>query len=202
MSLIRSVARRPSRRTEFVDTTGVEAPRVIWFPTIELQPFLSTLGVVLVGMFVGKVLRLPAGNFLGTVILAVTLHVSGIADFQLPEWLLAASYMLIGWNAGLNFTRPILIHAFRALPQVLGSIVALMLFCAGLGWLISYQFGIDPLSAYLATSPGGMDTVAIVAAASQNVNLSFIMALQAMRLLFLLMFGPAIARIVAKWVKD
>lgn len=35
---------------------------------------------------------------------------------------------------------------------------------------------LDPLTAYLATSPGGMDSVAIIAAAAQHV--AFVMALQ------------------------
>ena len=64
------------------------------------------------------------------------------------------------------------------------------------------MLGIDPLTAYLATSPGGLDTVAIVAAASDNVNLSFVMALQTARFVFVLLFGPAIARLVARFVKE
>ena len=51
---------------------------------------------------------------------------------QLPPWLLAVSYAVIGWTIGLNFTRTILSHAARALPQIVGSILALMAFCGGL----------------------------------------------------------------------
>jgi uncharacterized membrane protein AbrB (regulator of aidB expression) len=54
--------------------------------------------------------------------------------------------------------------------------------------------GIDPLTAYLATSPGGMDSVAIIGAAS-NVDLSFVMALQTLRLVIVLIVGPPLARI-------
>jgi uncharacterized protein len=57
-------------------------------------------------------------------------------------------------------------------------------------------FGIDPLTAYLATSPGGADSVAIIAASSR-VDLSFVMALQTIRFVFLLLAGPAISRYVA-----
>jgi uncharacterized protein len=81
------------------------------------------------------------------------------------------------------------------------SILALMAFCGGLAWLLHRHLGIDPLTAYLATSPGGMDSVAIIAAASDSVNLSFVMALQMARFLFVLLFGPALARLVARSVK-
>ena len=120
---------------------------------------------------------------------------------QLPQWLLAVSYALIGWSIGLNFTRPILRHAARALPQIIGSIIALIAFCGGLGLLISHLLGIDPLTAYLATSPGGMDSVAIIAAAAQNVDISFVMALQSARFLVVLLIGPSVARLVARSVK-
>jgi membrane AbrB-like protein len=91
---------------------------------------------------------------------------------QLPQWLLAVSYAMVGWSIGLNFTRPILRHATRALPQIIGSIIVLIAFCGGLGFMISRLLGIDPLTAYLATRPGGMDSVAIIAAAAQNVDIS------------------------------
>jgi membrane AbrB-like protein len=121
---------------------------------------------------------------------------------QLPPWLLALSYAMVGWSIGLNFTRAILRHATRALPQIVGSIVVLIAFCGGLAWLISHVLGIDPLTAYLATSPGGMDSVAIIAAAAQNVDISFVMALQSARFLVVLIAGPSIARLVARAVRD
>lgn len=62
--------------------------------------------------------------------------------------------------------------------------------------------GIDPSTAYLATSPGGMDSVAIIAAASDRVDISFVMALQAARFLVVLIFGPSLARLVARSVKS
>jgi uncharacterized membrane protein AbrB (regulator of aidB expression) len=58
------------------------------------------------------------------------------------------------------------------------------------------------MTAYLATSPGGMDSVAIIAAASNGVDLSFVMALQSCRLLFVLALGPFLARLVSRWVRQ
>src|SRR5690606_41576948 len=92
-------------------------------------------------------------------------------------------------------------QVWRALPQVVISILALILFCGGLGFLLWEFAGIDPLTAFLATSPGGLDAVAIIAAASRHVDLSFVMALQMLRFVIVLLLGPAIARMVAGWVK-
>ncbi|RVB66210.1 AbrB family transcriptional regulator, partial [Mesorhizobium sp. M7A.F.Ca.CA.004.06.1.1] len=80
--------------------------------------------------------------------------------------------------------------------------VALIAFCGGLAFLISHLLGIDPLTAYLATSPGGMDSIAIIAAAAQNVDISFVMALQSARFLIVLLVGPSVARLVARSVRQ
>ena len=48
-------------------------------------------------------------------------------------------------------------------------------------------------------SPGGADTVAIIAS-SANVDVAFVMAMQTARLLFLLATGPFLARFIASRV--
>ncbi|MHA6686532.1 AbrB family transcriptional regulator [Mesorhizobium sp. A556] len=186
----------------WVDTSGVELPAIVWFPPLEPLPFGATVAVALAGSLGGRVLRLPSPHFLGTMILGTALHLLAGVDFQLPPWLLALSYASIGWSIGLNFTKAILRHAARALPQIIGSILILIAFCGGLAWLLSHLLGIDPLTAYLATSPGGMDSIAIIAAATQNVDISFVMALQTMRFLIVLLLGPSLARLIARAVKE
>ncbi len=66
-------------------------------------------------------------------IAGAALHSTGTMTLQVPEWLLALAYTLIGWSVGLRFTRTIFLLALRTLPQMVVSIVALMLFCGGLG---------------------------------------------------------------------
>ncbi|MCX7304152.1 MAG: AbrB family transcriptional regulator [Hyphomicrobiales bacterium] len=186
----------------WVATSGVVAPSHVWFPAIDWSAFGATIAIAVAGGYVGWLCRLPSPYFLGAVILGGVLHIGFSIPMQLPEWLLAVSYMMIGWAIGLNFTSAILRHAVRALPQIIGSILALMAFCGGLAWLLSHQLGVDPLTAYLATSPGGLDSVAIIAAASDGVDLSFVMALQSSRLLIVLAFGPLLARFVSRWVRQ
>ncbi|MBU2327291.1 MAG: AbrB family transcriptional regulator, partial [Alphaproteobacteria bacterium] len=125
------------------------------------------------------------------------LHVMGYITLQLPEWLLALGYGLIGWRIGLSFTRRILRHAASALPQIVGSILVLMAFSGGLAFLLWSLHDIDPLTAYLATSPGGLDSIAIIAATTP-VDMSFIMALQTMRLILIILIGPTISHFVAR----
>jgi membrane AbrB-like protein len=163
--------------------------------------FAQTLGVAIAGTLVASLLGLRSLFFIGPMVLGIALKFAGLISFELPPWLLAASYAVIGWSIGARFTRQTVNHVWRALPQVVISILALILFCGGLGFLLWEFAGIDPLTAFLATSPGGLDAVAIIAAASRHVDLSFVMALQMLRFVIVLLLGPAIARMVAGWVK-
>lgn len=56
---------------------------------------------------------------------------------------------------------------------------------------------LDFMTAYTATSPGGLDTVAIIAAGTR-ADMSFIMAMQTLRLFTILLTGPAIARFISR----
>ncbi len=173
------------------------AHQIIWFPRIDPMPFAETMALAVLGGVVGRILRFPVAAMLVPMFVGATLHGAGLMQIELPHWLLALSYALLGWMIGLNFSREILVHAIRTLPQVLLSIIALITFCGGLAFILVKTLGIDPLTAYLATSPGGADSVAIIAA-SAKVDLSFVMALQTFRFLVVLAIGPTISRFVAR----
>lgn len=54
------------------------------------------------------------------------------------------------------------------------------------------------MTAYLATSPGGASSVAIIASDS-HLNMAYIMAMQIARAWFLILAGPFLARTMAHW---
>ncbi len=186
----------------FVDTSGIERPPVAWFPSLEWGAFLTTLTVALAGVVGGRLARLPAAIFLGPMLLGIVVHAGFGLPLQLPHWLLAISYVLVGWSIGLRFDRKVLAHAGRSLPQVMLAVLLLIGFCGAVAWLLVHSLGIDPLTAYLATSPGGMDSVAIIAAASGSVDIAFVMAMQMMRFLIVLLAGPPVARWFAERVRE
>lgn len=177
--------------------SGSPAPEIIWFPPVDAIELAKTLAVSFAASALGARLKIPAGTMLLPLIATAALHAVGWITIDLPPWLLAIGYATLGWKIGLSFTRRILRHAAHALPQILASIVVLIVFCAGLAALLTHQFGIDPLTAYLATSPGGLDSVAIIAA-STPVDISFVMALQTARLFLVLLLGGPISKFVAR----
>lgn len=174
----------------------VASSGVDWFVVANPANLGWTMLLAFGGALVARWMRLPAGSMVLPLLLGTTLQAMGLLVIELPGALLAWAYAMIGWSIGLRFTRSILLHAFRALPQVLGAIAGLM----GVGIIIaaclSQLANIDPLTAYLATSPGGADSVAVIAATSA-VDAGFVMAMQLARFLMVLVFGPQVSKFVA-----
>lgn len=177
--------------------SAVPAHSIDWFPAPDWIAFAATLTLAWAGAYAGRLSRLPAGSLLLPLALGAVLHGTGMMRFDLPPWLLAIAYALVGWNIGLGFTRAILAHAARALPRVTAAILVQLTICGGLALLLAHLAGIDFLTAYLATSPGGVDSVAIIAASS-GVDLSFVMALQTVRVVLVMAIAPRLALLIAR----
>ena len=172
-----------------------------WFPPVAAIPFAETCALIVVSLVVARLFRIPAGAILLPMFLGVALQDIAGMQIELPPALLAVAYVLVGWTIGLRFRRDILMHAARALPAVIGSLVVLLGACGIFAVLLVWFANVDPLTAYLATSPGGADSVAIIAANSK-VDVPFVMAMQAGRFIVVLLTGPALARFIAtrSWV--
>jgi membrane AbrB-like protein len=177
------------------DLAGQAAPA--WFEPFDVGGFGLTVALALVCCVIGTVSRLPSGALLVPMIITTVLHVGGWFDVALPEWFMGITYAMIGWTIGLKFTPQVLRHAASALPKILLSILCLIAFCAGISLLLVKFMGIDPLTAYLATSPGGLDSVAIIAA-NIHVDLPFILVTQTTRFFMVLLIGPPLARFMAR----
>lgn len=170
---------------------------LVWFPPVAWTSAAATAALAALSAAAGCVLRMPAGPMLVAMGAGAVLQNLGVLEIELPPWLLAPAYLLVGWSIGARFNRPILMHAARALPALVASIACLIAACGALAAALTYFAHVDALTAYLATSPGGADSVAIIAA-STRVDMPFIMAMQMARFLVVLFTGPAIARFVSQ----
>jgi uncharacterized protein len=156
----------------------------------------ATLAVALAGAAIGVRMKLPAGALLMPMFGGIALQDFGGVPIDLPPLALAVAYAFVGWVIGSRFNREVLVATVRSAPKVLASIFTLIVLCGCFGAALARWGHVDPLTAYLATSPGGADTVAIIAA-STPVDVPFVMTMQVLRLLFVMATGPAIARMLS-----
>jgi membrane AbrB-like protein len=150
------------------------------------------------GQQAARLLRMQAWAVLGPMLLLSVLHAGGWLSIDLPRWLLGTAYALLGWHIGLGFHRDALINAGKALPTVVAAALCLLGFCALLAWGLVSIVHVDALTAYLATSPGGLDSIAIIAASTPRVDLPFVLALQSVRLVFVIGLAPLLTRLTVR----
>lgn len=172
---------------------------MVWFPPLTSQ-FVFTILIAAGGAWIGRRFSIPSGAMLIPMIIGATCQSTGVVALELPQWLLSLAYATIGLSVGLRFNISVLRLALRALPQIILSILILMFLCTLLAVMLYKMANVDFLTAFLATSPGGLDTVAIIAAGTGS-ELPLIISIQTLRLFSVLLFGPMIARFLTRFVR-
>lgn len=152
-----------------------------------------TVLVAAIGAWAGTRLRLPAGALMGPLILGVVLEELGVTHLAWPPGVPQAAYLVLGVYVGLLFDRDSIGRAGRLFPFVLASTAGLVVACAGLGWVLTALTGIDGLTAYLATTPGGIDSVAIMALGS-GADAPLVLAIQMLRLFAVVLAGSLLGQ--------
>ena len=176
------------------------APGAVAQPFADQLPDLAaTLAVAAGGGLFARLLRVPSGGVFIPLIIGAVLQGMGIITITLPPWLLVTAFCLIGWWVGLRFERETVLYALRAMPAMLAGIFALILLCGLSAAMLVWLVGTDPLTAFLATTPGGLDAIAIIAIGS-NADISFVLALQTVRLFVVIVTGPMLARLICRLV--
>jgi membrane AbrB-like protein len=165
-------------------------------------PWYVDLGFVAVcagvGLALARLLRVPAGGLLGPMVVAIALNLLGWSfGAAPPELLVEVAYAVIGWQAGVRFTRQSLRLVVGVLPLATGLILAVIAACAGLGLALSALTGASLLDGYLATTPGGVYAV-LATAISAGSDVTFVVAGQVLRVIVMLLVAPGIARLVGR----
>ncbi len=155
--------------------------------------YALTALVAALGAWAGTRLRLPAGALMGPLILGVGLEGMGVMHLAWPPGVPQAAFLVLGVYVGLLFDRDSIKRAGRLFPFVLASTAGLVVACAGLGWALVALTGIDGLTAYLATTPGGIDSVAIMALGS-GADAPLVLAVQMLRLFAVVFAGSLLGR--------
>ncbi len=157
----------------------------------------ATVVIALSGHVVARLARWPSAALVFPMFAAISLQRMGIMEIELTYWVLALAFAVIGWSIGLKFNRDLLLHAARSLPRIVACTSALIAVCAAFAALLVMAAGVDPMTAYLAMSPGGIDSVAIIAV-SNRIDEPFVMTMQVLRLVTVVLLGPMTARFAAR----
>ncbi|WP_235535281.1 AbrB family transcriptional regulator [Sphingomonas sp. Leaf339] len=150
-------------------------------------------GCVVVGLVLGRALRLPAWHLVGPLAVSAIVHATGIADFRIPGWALAAAQVGLGATLGCRFGGLTMRALVRTVLLAAGSTVILLtltiLWAVGIG----AATGIDPVLLVLAYSPGGLAEMSMVAL-SLALEPAFVIVHHLTRVVLVLIGAPLVFR--------
>lgn len=172
---------------------GASVPHLSNGQVPDLQSVAIVLGLAVVGTLTAKHLSfIPSAASLVPLTIGGALQLAHV-NIAVPAWLIAIAYLAFGAHIGLRMTPDILRSGARALPSLVGAAMLLMVLCAASGGILSVVAGVDLMSALLATVPGSIDSIALIAV-NAGADMTFVMTLQTLRLFAVSIFGPLVAR--------
>ena len=174
----------PLVATQFSHATQTE-PEPYWWM------WLLVPALIVGGLFAGKLLRFPNPSVFGPMALTVLVGMLIDVDIMPPRLLSIVGFLAIGWMCGGGLSVPALRRFSRLLPATLAYIAGLMAACAGMGWLMAKWLGLNFYEGYLATSPGALETVLVLATSPAVV------ALQVIRLIMVILFAGWLPKILS-----
>ncbi|MBV9126980.1 MAG: AbrB family transcriptional regulator [Verrucomicrobia bacterium] len=148
-----------------------------------------------VGATIGIALRVPAGALIVPAFLGVAWQMLGHAPpAHWPEAVLALAYITFGLGIGARF-EPSVVARLRTLAgPIVGTSALLLAGSAAMAWWLVRVLPQESMfSAYLAATPGGIDSVAAVAT-DLKADATLVLAVHFLRLMSVLVVGPPLVR--------
>ncbi len=159
-----------------------------------LNEGLLTAGCAIITVLVFRKLHIPAAYMTGAMAASMVLHVSGIVEGNLPDWLLAGSLLILGSAIGSRFSGVKIAVLVRLTGYSVLATFVVLAFTGGVAWFVSQWLDLDFIAVLLAFAPGGVAEMSLIALAL-NVEPSFVAFHHIVRIFEIVLLAP----LLAKW---
>ena len=158
---------------------------------LTLEDWLWLGGCALVGVPFGKLLRAPAPNMLGPMLLSAALHLGEVVETAPPTLVIVMSQIVLGTVIGCRF----LGATFREVGRDLGlgalSSFAMLLVAVAFAFVAAELTGAHPSQIFLAYSPGGLTEMSLLALA-MGQDVAFVSVMHLLRILLVILGAPMV----------
>lgn len=165
--------------------------------TAGLTDYFIIATAALLGFFGGRVLRIPAYIIVGPMVAAALVHLTGLTQAQLPDWMLDLAQLVVGTAFGSRFAglnRQMLLRAL-----LLGLVTSTAMLAVGIVIAagLTGPLGQSLHVMILCFAPGGVSEMGLIAL-SLNANPIFVTAHHLLRILATVI----VAGLSSKWMKE
>jgi uncharacterized protein len=162
---------------------------------LDFEPIMPVvfLIVCILGVLIGKKLRLPTPFLLGPILGTGFLTYAGLTGPTLPSSVMDASQLMIGGYIGMLLKPEKLERKSLTITLALLSGFLLVMESLLLSFFLSDALNINIVTSFLSLAPGGMDQMGIIAH-EVKADLSIVSGFQLFRLFFIYFAVPPILR--------
>lgn len=149
-----------------------------------------TLMVAILGGLLFKLVHIPVPWLLGPMVTMVIVTNTLKRQFVWHVSIRNIGMMVIGYVIGLSMTASALQDMVKQLPSMILMTLLLLLLSAGIAYVISKVSSQDYNTSLLASMPGGLTQIVILAEETEGINLAIVTVTQVMRLMLIIIAMP------------
>lgn len=153
---------------------------------------LSMVGCL--GGLIGGASRIPGGVLVGAMIAVIFYKAFGKTDYTVPRLYMFLVQVMVGIMVGAGYSH----KTGEMIHQLIWPVLASTLVLVGAGLVMGIVFSrilpFDPITGYLATSPGAMSSLIPLATEAEALP-SVVAAFHFFRLVFILVTAPLILKL-------
>jgi uncharacterized protein len=142
-------------------------------------------------------LGFPAGALIGAMAVIAGLKLYGVEVMEVPGAVRFLALLVIGWELGTKFNKDLLTAVTNNLLPLVLVVAAFLV----MGWVLAWtlwKLGLmDPVTAVLATSPGGLVQMGALTS-EMEANAALVVGFHLLRIVTVLLSVPLISRLAAR----
>ena len=148
-------------------------------------------GCGVLGLALGRRMRLPAAPMFGPMILSGIAHLAGWVTVAPPTVLIVAAQLVIGTVIGARFVGATLQDVGRDLALAVVSAFGMLLIAVGFAELIAWQSGFALSQAFLAFAPGGLTEMSLLSLA-MGQDVAYVSSIHLIRITVIIAIAPTV----------
>lgn len=179
---------------------GVSLNRTAGAVSVFSTPLIAEIWLLacgLVGAFLGHVLRLPAKNLIGPMLVSAVVHLLGWSSFKPPFEIVNAAQLVLGMVIGCRFAGTAASVVLRIIGLSFGSTAILLFWTGAFSLLVSWLSGFNAVTLVLAYSPGGLAEMSLIALAL-HAEVAFVAAHHIIRIFLVMVAAAPVFAILAR----
>ena len=141
-------------------------------------------------------LNFPAGALIGAMVAIATLKLLGNETPSMPGAVRIVALIVIGWDLGSRFNKPLLATLNNNVAPLVLVIACFLITGWVLAWILWKFEVMDPVTAVLATSPGGLVQMGALTSETQ-ANAALVVGFHLLRIVSVLLSAPLISRLAS-----